>query len=154
MFSRICILERTNCGCFGTFWSYKAIAISTSSIVQHFEMTKTFLNIVYVNNPDINIKSKMGWQFHLVYSSCFSSNHGINVKFKTAAIKMYTKGNKCCISWKFWHYIYKFGIPEKEPSPFGMLITDANNRSVKSYQHSVYTEFVVLAYVWRANYVS
>ena len=59
--SLICILERINCGCFGTFWSYKAIAINTSSILLYFEITKSFLilNMVYLNKPDINIKSKM-----------------------------------------------------------------------------------------------
>ena len=59
MLSLLCILQETNSGCFGTFWSYKAIDINTSSILQYFEMTKSFLNIVYLNNPDINIKSKM-----------------------------------------------------------------------------------------------
>ena len=59
MFSLIHSLERTNRGCFGTFWSYKATAISTSPILQYFEMAKSFLNIAYLNNPDINIKSKM-----------------------------------------------------------------------------------------------
>ena len=92
--------------------------MSTSSNLQYFEMTKSFLNTVYLNNPDINIKSKMAtinlptgrdkvchfvcililydpycsqnlhfmilWtdNFILFIKIVFSSNHGINVKFK------------------------------------------------------------------------
>ena len=39
----------------------RSFAISTSSILLYFEITKSFLilNMVYLNKPDINIKSKM-----------------------------------------------------------------------------------------------
>ena len=52
-------IGKDSCDSFGTFWSYKAFAISTWSILLYFEMTKSFLIIVYLNKPNINIKSKM-----------------------------------------------------------------------------------------------